>query len=78
MNDTNSNNPDFGQMSFEELYKWTFKKRFESIPHERGIFELHKRMSEKSNSIALKTLWISVITLVSVIVGIIVNLLLLN
>jgi len=68
MNDINNDNPDFDKMSFEELRKWTFKRRLESIPHEKGIFELNKRMSQK-------ILWVSVITLVIVIVGIIINIL---
>ena len=55
MNDIYDDNPDLDKMSTEELYKWTFSKRPESLPHKKGIFELNKRYYDMNIKTSQKT-----------------------
>ncbi len=54
MNYPYNDNPDFSKMSSDDLYKWTFSKRPESIPYQKGIFELNKRYSDANIKTSLK------------------------
>lgn len=74
MNDIYNDNPDFDEMSTEELRKWTFSKRPESIPHKKGIFELNKRLYNTNLKTLQKTekltKWLVCLTIILVLLTI--------